>query len=153
MCFWKSEKSKVLRAKIDIVVYKIGDFADKDTFIPYFMNSFTYKTGRKCQICPDFKRNCITVGFHGYINIIVTSTKSHQLHAVIQKNTKQKPLISIYSTFQDTLYLGKFIVPKGAIYCVNESNEIVSNKMIYTGQYASVREVLNVNLKEYFNSI
>ena len=148
MCFWKSEKSKVLRAKRDIVVYKIGDFADKDTFIPYFMNSFTYKTGRKCQICPNFNSSHITVGLHGYINIIVTSTKSHQLHAVIQKNTKQKPLISIYSTFQDALYLGKFIVPKGAIYCVNELNEIVSNKIIYTGQYASVREVLNVNLKE-----
>ena len=153
MCFWKSEKSKVLRAKRDIVVYKIGDFADEDTFIPYFMNSFTYKTGKKCQICPDFKRNSITVGFHGYINIIVTAIKTHQLHAVVQKNTKQKSLISIYSTLQDILYLGKFIVPKGAIYCVNDLNEIVSNKIIYTGQYASVREVLDVNLKEFFNSI
>ncbi len=57
------EISKVLRAKRDIVVYKIGDFADKDTFIPYFMNSFTYKTGKKC---PDFKSNAITIGFHGY---------------------------------------------------------------------------------------
>ena len=153
MCFWKSKQSKVLRAKRDIVVYKIGDFADKDTFIPYFMNSFTYKTGKKCRICPNFKSSRITVGFHGYINIIVTAIKSHQLHAVIQKNTKQKSLISIYSTLQDTLYLGKFIVPKGAIYCVNDLNEIVSNKIIYTGQYASVREVLDVNLKEFFNSI
>ena len=148
MCFWKSEKSKVLRAKRDIVVYKIGDFADKDTFTPYFMNSFTYKTGKKCLVCPDFKRRSITVGFHSYINIIVTALKSHQLHAVIKKNTKQKPLITIYSTLQDTLYLGKFIIPKGAIYCISDSNEIVSNKIIYTGQYASVREILDVNLKE-----
>ena len=153
MCFWKSEKSKVLRAKRDIIVYKIGDFADEDTFTPYFMNSFTYKTGMQCLICPDFKSRSITVGFHGYINIIVNAIKSHQLHAVIQKNTEQKPLIFIYSTLQDTLYLGKFIVPKGAIYCVNNLNEIVSNKIIYTGQYASVREVLDVNLKEFFNSI
>lgn len=148
MCFWKSEKSKVLRAKRDIVVYKIGDFADKDTFIPYFMNSFTYKTGVQCRICPDFKGRSITVGFHGYINIIVTSFKSHQLHAVIKKNTEQESLISIYSTLQDTLYLGKFIIPKGAIYCVNNLNEIVSNKMIYTGQYSSVLKALNTNLKE-----
>ena len=153
MCFWKSEKSKVLRAKKDIVVYKIGDFADKDTFIPYFMNSFTYKTGVQCQICPDFKGHSITVGFHGYINIIVTDIKFPQLHAVIQKNTKQKSLISIYSTLQDTLYLGKFIIPKGAIYCINERNEIVSNEMIYTGQYSSVWDALNTNLKEFFNSI
>ena len=148
MCFRKSEKSKVLRAKRDIVVYKIGESANKDTFVPYFMNSFTYKTSKKCQICPDFKSRSITVGFHGYINIIVTNIKSPQLHAVIQKNTKQKSLISIYSTLQDTLYLGKFIIPKGAIYCVNELNEIVSNEMIYTGQYSSVLKALDTNLKE-----
>ena len=138
----------MLRAKRDIVVYKIGDFANKDTFVPYFMNSFTYKTSKKCQICPDFKSHSITVGFHGYINIIVTNIKSPQLHAVIQKNTKQKSLISIYSTLQDTLYLGKFIIPKGAIYCINNLNEIVSNEMIYTGQYSSVLKALDTNLKE-----
>ena len=148
MCFRKSKQSKVLRAKKDIVVYKIGDFADEDTFTPYYMNSFTYKTGMQCLICPDFKSDIITIGFHGYINIIVTATKSPQLHAVIRKNIKQKSVISIYLTLQDILYLGKFIIPKGAIYCVNELNEIVSNKIIYTGQYASVREISDVNLKE-----
>lgn len=148
MCFWKSKKSKVLRAKRDIIVYKIGDFADEDTFTPYFMNSFTYNTGIRCLIRPDFKSRGITVGFHGYINIIVNVTGSYQLHAVIQKNTEQKSLIYIYSTLQDTLYLGKFIIPKGAIYCVNDLNEIVSNKMIYTGQYASVRDISDINLKK-----
>ena len=153
MCFWKSKQSKVLRAKRAIVVYKIGESADENIFVPYYMNGFTYKTGEKYLRCPDFNSNSITVGFHGYINIIVTDIKSLQLYAVIQKNTEQKSLISIYSTLQDTLYLGKFIIPKGAIYCVNDLNEIVSNKIIYTGQYASVREVLDVNLKEFFNSI
>ena len=153
MCFWKSKQSKVLQAKRDIVVYKIGESADENTFVPYYMNGFTYKTGEKYLRCPDFNSNSITVGFHGYINIIVTDIKSLQLYAVIQKNTEQKSLISIYSTLQDTLYLGKFIIPKGAIYCVNDLNEIVSNKIIYTGQYASVREVLDANLKEFFNSI
>ena len=150
MCFRKSEKSKVLRAKRDIVVYKIGDKANKNNFVPYYMNIFTYKTDRKYLICPDFKSNSITVGFHGYINIIVTSFKSCQLYAIIKKNTKQKSVISMYPIFQDqdTLYLGKFIVPKGAIYCVNKSNEIVSNEMIYTGQYSSILKALDTNLKE-----
>ena len=148
MCFWKSKQSKVLRAKRDIIVYKIGDFADEDTFTPYFMNSFTYNTGIRGLIRPDFKSRSITVGFHGYINIIVNVIGSYQLHAVIQKNTEQKSLICIYSTLQDTLYLGKFIIPKGAIYCVNDLNEIVSNKMIYTGQYASVRDISDINLKK-----
>lgn len=131
-----------------MIVYKIGDFADKDTFVPYYMDTFTYKINKKYQTYPDFKGNSITVGFHSYINIMVNVVKSYQLHVIIQRNTKQKLMISIYSTFQDTLYLGKFIIPKGAIYCVNDLNEIVSNKIIYTGQYADVREILDVNLKE-----
>ena len=65
MCFWKSKQSKVLRAKRDIVVYKIGDFANKDTFVPYYMNNFTYNTNVPCRICTDFKSNAITIGFHG----------------------------------------------------------------------------------------
>lgn len=43
MCFWK--QSKVLRAKRDIVVYKIGDKAN--TFVPYFIGSFKYLAGIK----------------------------------------------------------------------------------------------------------
>ena len=33
MCFWKSKKSKVLRAKRDIVVYKIGNEANKNVSV------------------------------------------------------------------------------------------------------------------------
>ena len=57
MCFWKSKQSKVLRAKRDIVVYKIGDKANKNTFVPYFIGSFKYLTGIKYQTFPDFKSN------------------------------------------------------------------------------------------------
>ena len=152
MCFWKSKQSKVLRAKRDIVVYKIGDKANKNTFVPYFIGSFKYLTGIKCQTFPDFKSNIMIEGYHGYINIIITSS-AIPVSVAIQKNTKDKPIISIYPSNYKPLYLGKFIVPKGAIYCVNELNEIVSNKMIYTGQYTSVWEALDTNLKEFFNSI
>ena len=120
MCFWKSKQSKVLRAKRDIVVYKIGDFANKDTFVPYYMNSFTYKTNVPYRICPDFKSNAITIGFHGYINILVTVDNPSGLNAIVRKNDKYRSVITIYGTFQYTLYLGRFIIPKGSIYCVNE---------------------------------
>ena len=152
MCFWKSKQSKVLRAKRDIVVYKIGTVADKNTFIPYFVNSFIYTMGIKYRESPDFRSNLMIMGYHGYINIIITSS-SVPVSVVIQKNTKDKPVISIYPSNYKPLYLGKFIVPKGAIYCVNDLDEIVSNKMIYTGQYSSVWEALDTNLKEFFNSI
>ena len=147
MCFWKSKQSKVLRAKRDIVVYKIGIEANKDAFVPYFIVSFKYLTGIKYQISTDFGSNLMIVGYHGYINIVITSSVI-PISVAIQKNTKDKPVISIYPSNYEPLYLGKFIVPKGAIYCVNELNEIISNKMIYTGQYSSVWKALDTNLKE-----
>ena len=149
MCFWKSKQSKVLRAKRDILVYKIGTVADKNTFVPYFVNSFIYTTDIKYQTSPDFRSNLMIVGYHGYINIALTiAALTSPVSAVIQKNTKDRPTISIYPTINETLYLGKFIVPKGAIYCVNELNEIVSNQIIYTGQYSNVWRLFDTNLKE-----
>ena len=154
MCFCKTIQSKVLRAKRDIVVYKIGTVADKNTFVPYFVNNFIYTMGIKYQTSPDFGSNLMIVGYHGYINIVLTiAALTSPVSAVIQKNTKDRPTISIYPTINETLYLGKFIVPKGAIYCVNELNEIVSNQIIYTGQYSNVWRLFDTDLKESFNSI
>ena len=153
MCFCKTRQSKVLRAKRDIVVYKIGVEANKAIFTPYFMTKFSYIAGIKNTTDPNFNISHIEEGFHGYINILVTVDNPSGLNAIVQKNDKYRSAIAIYGPFQYTLYLGRFIIPKGSIYCVNESNEIVSNKIIYTGQYASVREVLDINLKEFFNSI
>lgn len=147
MCFCKTKGSKILNAKKDIVVYKIGEFADKATFIPYFMVNFTYETGNVYHTIVNFWGNSISRGFHGYINIIVTLSSS-RFAMTVQKNNECKSLLTRYSTFGQKLYLGKFIIPKGAIYCVNTFNEIVSNQMIYTGQYASVKEISGINLKD-----
>ena len=149
MCFIKSKESKLLKAKRDIVVYKLGSIADKNTFIPYFIGSFKYSAGFKYQISPDFlKIDVITRGFHGYINIVLAFVPTTPISAAVQKNTKDRPLISTYPTIKETLYLGKFIIPKGATYCVNELNEIVSDQIIYTGQCSSIWGVFERNLKE-----
>ncbi len=153
MCFCKTRQSKVLKAKRDIIVYKLGVRADKAIFTPYFMTNFSYIAGIKNTTDPNFDTSHIKEGFHGYINIGLTITVFTPVSAVVQKNTKDKPTISIYPTINERLYLGKFIVPKGAIYCVNEYNEIISNQIIYTGQYANVWRVFDTNLKESFNSI
>ena len=42
MCFFKSENSKVLVAKRNIKVYKIGIYADNDSFNPFYYDNFTY---------------------------------------------------------------------------------------------------------------
>lgn len=153
MCFCKTRQSKVLRAKRDIVVYKIGVKANKATFTPYFITKFSYIANIKNTTDSNFNISHINEGFHGYINIALTITVVTPVSVVIQKNTKDKPAISIYPTNNELLYLGKFIVPKGAIYCVNELNEIVSNQIIYTGQYSNVWRIFDTNLKESFNSI
>lgn len=153
MCFCKTRLSKVLRAKRDIVVYKIGIEANKAIFTPYFMTKFSYIAGIKNTTDPNFNISHINEGFHGYINIALTITVVTPVSVVIQKNTKDRSLINIYPTINERLYLGKFIVPKGAIYCVNESNEIVSNQIIYTGQYSNVWRIFDTDLKESFNLI
>ena len=153
MCFCKTRLSKVLRAKRDIVVYKIGIEANKAIFTPYFMTKFSYIAGIKNTTDPNFNISHINEGFHGYINIALTITVVTPVSVVIQKNTKDRSLINIYPTINECLYLGKFIVPKGAIYCVNESNEIVSNQIIYTGQYSNVWRIFDTDLKESFNLI
>lgn len=140
-------------AKRDFYVYKIGVKANKAIFTPYFITKFSYIAGIKNTTDPNFNISHINEGFHGYINIALTITVVTPASAVIQKNTKNKPTISIYPTNNELLYLGKFIVPKGAIYCVNESNEIVSNQIIYTGQYSNVWRIFDTDLKESFNSI
>ena len=146
-------KCDVKIAKRDFYVYKIGVKANKAIFTPYFITKFSYIAGIKNTTDPNFNISHINEGFHGYINIALTITVIPPASAVIQKNTKNKPTISIYPTNNELLYLGKFIVPKGAIYCVNESNEIVSNQIIYTGQYSNVWRIFDTNLKESFNSI
>lgn len=54
MCFCKTRQSKVLRAKRDIVVYKIGVKANKAIFTPYFMTKFSYIAGIKNTTDPNF---------------------------------------------------------------------------------------------------
>lgn len=42
MCFYRTKESKVLVAKRDIKVYKIGNYADNDSFNPFFYKDFKY---------------------------------------------------------------------------------------------------------------
>lgn len=152
MC-WNGHSGQKKVAEKDIEVYKIGVKANKAIFTPYFITKFSYIAGIKNTTDPNFNISHINEGFHGYINIALTITVVTPVSVVIQKNTKDKSVISIYPTNNELLYLGKFIVPKGAIYCVNESNEIVSNQIIYTGQYSNVWRIFDTDLKESFNSI
>lgn len=139
MYFQKSKQSKVLKAKRDIVVYKVGIEASKTVFIPYFISNFSYKTGTKNITETNFNISNIDKGFHSYINIITRSFYNMSISYLnVYKNTKRNTLVSIYPSISQSLYVGKFIIPKGATYCANNLNEVVSNKIIYTGIYNEI---------------
>ena len=42
------------------------------------------------------------------------------------------------------VYVGKFIIPKGSTYMVNYYNEVVSNTLVYTGNF-NVKELWKEN--------
>ena len=46
MCFYKTKESKVLVAKRDIKVYKLGIYANNDSFNPFFYKNFTYSVNQ-----------------------------------------------------------------------------------------------------------
>ena len=123
MCFYKTKQSKVLIAKRDIKVYKIGIYADNDAFNPFFYSYFGYTVNQIVFEKVKFA-DIINLGFHSYINCeLVSSYNKVNLYSCGK-------LILWVSLLRNTVYLGKFIIPKGATYCLNRYGEVVSDKLM-----------------------
>lgn len=139
MCFWKSKQSKVLIAKRDVKVYKIGVYADNDSFNPFFYQEFEYFTNQMVFEKVKFT-DTINLGFHSYINCeLVSSYNNVNLYSCGK-------LILWVSLL--TVYLGEFIIPKGATYCLNRYGEVVSDKLMYTGNHIEITSDKIYNSKE-----
>ena len=139
MCFWKSKQSKVLKAKRDIKVYKIGIYADNDSFNPFYYDNFTYYVNQTVFEKVKFT-DTINCGFHSYINCKLVSFYTK---------------VNLYSCGELILwvsllsaYLGEFIIPKGATYCLNRYGEVVSDKLMYTGNQIEITSDRIYNSKE-----
>lgn len=139
MCFWKSKQSKVLIAKRDIKVYKIGSYADGDSFNPFFYSYFEYPVNQIVFTEVKFT-DTINWGFHSYINCKLVFFYDE---------------VSLYSCGKlilwvslPTVYLGEFIIPKGTTYCLNNNGEVVSNKLMYTGNHIEITSDKIYNSKE-----
>ena len=131
MCFYKTRQSKVLIAKRDIKVYKIGVYADDGIFKPFFHSYFGYSTNQIVfeKVKFTYIINC---GFHSYINCeLVSSYNKVNLYSCGK-------LILWVSLLRNTVYLGEFTIPKGATYCLNRYGEVVSDKLMYTGNYVEI---------------
>ena len=139
MCFYKTRQSKVLKAKRDIVVYKIGSYAEGNFFNPFFYQEFEYPVTQIVFTEVKFT-DTIDWGFHSYINCeLVSSYNNVNLYSC----GKLILWISL-----STVYLGEFIIPKGATYCLNRYGEVVSDKLMYTGNHIKITSDKIYNSKE-----
>ena len=139
MCFYKTKQSKVLKAKRDIKVYKIGVYADESIFKPFFRSYFEYFTNQIVFEKVKFT-DTINCGFHSYINCELVSFYNNV-------NLYSCGKLILWISLQ-TVYLGEFIIPKGATYCLNRYGEVVSDKLMYTGNHIKITSDRIYNSKE-----
>lgn len=141
MCFFKTIKSKVLVAKRDIKVYKIGTYANDTSFNPFFYQEFEYPINEIMFTKVKF-RDIINRGFHSYVTCEIVPF-SNDVNIYFRKT-----LMYCISLLAYTVYLGEFIIPKGATYCLNNYGEVVSNKLMYTGNHVEITSDKIYNSKE-----
>ena len=141
MCFYKTKESKVLVAKRDIKVYKIGVYADDGIFEPFFRSYFKYFTNQIVFEKVKFT-NMIAQGLHGFLTYeLVPFDLNVDLYSC--KNLMCHLFLTVY-----TVYLGEFIIPKGATYCLNRYREVVSDKLMYTGNHIEITSDKIYNSKD-----
>ena len=146
MCFWKSKQSKVLKAKRDIVVYKIGCFADEVRFYPYFRTTYMYRKETPMHECIEFNATYIDIGLHSLLSLSGVYNPMEG-YMCFFPNGNVVPFITT-NILYNPIYVGKFIIPKGSIYVVNYHNEVVSDTLIYTGKFKYINKNENFNVKE-----
>ena len=141
MCFFKTEKSKVLVAKRNIKVYKIGVYADNDSFNPFFYQEFEYNVNQIVFTKVNFT-DLINRGFHSYLMCeLVPFINDVNVYS-------RTTLMFCISLLTYTVYLGEFIIPKGATYCLNKYREVVSDELMYTGNHIEINSDKIYNSKE-----
>ena len=142
MCFYKTKESKVLVAKRDIKVYKLGTYADNDSFNPFFYKDFTYSVNLTVFEKVEFTNRIIERGLHSYIMCkLVPFGTDIDLYSC--GNIIYSISVPVYA-----IYLGEFIIPKGTTYCLNRNGEVVSDVLMYTGKYVELKPYKQYNTKE-----
>ena len=142
MCFYKTKESKVLIAKRDIKVYKLGTYAGNDSFNPFFYKDFTYSVNQTVFEKVDFTNRIIERGLHSYIMCeLAPFVTAMDLYSC-------RNFLYPISVPEYTIYLGEFIIPKGTTYCLNNKGEVVSDGLIYTGNHIVIESGKQYNTKE-----
>ena len=142
MCFIRTKESKVLVAKRGIKVYKIGTYADESTFKPFFYSDFNYPVNQ-LVVEPVIFADSIEYGLHSYLNCILYPLYPAAVDLETQGIRQYTLSLSRY-----LIFLGEFLIPAGTLYCLNNSGEVVSNRLIYTGNYIKVQPHKKYDTKE-----
>lgn len=147
MCFWKSKESKVLIAKNNITVYKLGYVANSNIFYPVYNIAYCYYKNKIAKEDIYFDNNILREGFHSYITCIV-EVHNRPDYLFVEITSPNKYLDNVLLLDKNNAFLGKFIIPKGSTYCVNIANEVISNSIIYTGNYIKLVDNMDFNAKD-----
>lgn len=131
MC-WTSNKTPVfIKAKKDIVVYKLGRIKN-DIFISQYRD-YKYILNEKnpnIEIYSDGNR--INEGYHSYSKNCFIEIADYNIYCIKNANLKFVRLFS-----QSTaICIGKFIIPKGTTYCINSEGGLVSENIIFVKSIA-----------------
>lgn len=141
MCFYKTKESKVLVAKRDIKVYKIGAYADNDSFNPFYYDDFIYSVNQTVFEKVEFT-NMIEKGLHSYIMCKLVP------FAFATDVYYGRNFLYPLSALAYAIYLGEFIIPKGTTYCLNNKGEVVSDGLMYTGNHIVIESGKQYDSKE-----
>ena len=134
-------KLKAQIAKEDINVYKIVEKATKKYCISPFMDYTYYSKNIQPSLTlgvtiePRSIFAKIIEGYHSYssVNFVCDSI----MPGIFGSGVKTIQCGNRNRIFRvdNSLYLATFIIPSGSVYFINEEDEIVSNKIRYTGKY------------------
>ena len=138
-------KLKAQIAKEDINVYKVVKSANRKYCVAPFMD-YTYylkdiqpSLTLEVMIEPRSTFAKITEGYHSYssVNFVFDSVVEGIFGGYVKtiQCGNRKEIFRV----DNSLYLATFIIPAGTLYCLNNSGEVVSNRLIYTGNYIKVQ--------------
>lgn len=138
MCWmaFRIEDTLCKKAETDIVVYKLVVSATKDSCVSAITG---YKYDTKIQ--PELNltiingMRAITMGYHSYINVKYKKDELWNTIPLLCAGQRVYPL----KDQLDGYYLAKFIIPEGSKYYRNAFDEVVSNRIRYTGEYFELK--------------
>lgn len=135
----------------DIEVYKIVCKANKKS-CKSCVQGFMYEANALYKIPSIELRKSYMYRTYSVLSIISVQKAYHSYTKIQQTLSRIYSKGSIYENrgiiagnqlmsirLDNPYYVATFVIPAGTLYCLNRSGEVVSNRLIYTGNYIKVQ--------------